>query len=160
MNTDYTKEFILKSIQNNERYANNKQYICTIQSKFYNSKDFKYQFEYLEPIFIKKKKIVGIGNLCRIMNPNIFTDRIFNYLQEKASECYWIHFYGLSLKLIKHYLPQLDKITQISVDSTKWTKACNSTIKSKFGLNCNTKNRPLFFFEYIKTIEKYINIEY
>ena len=69
MNEAYTDLFIEKSIKNNIKYRDNTHYICTIQFRFMDIKDFVRQFEYLEEQIDFTKKIIGIGNLCRIMNP-------------------------------------------------------------------------------------------
>ena len=150
MNEAYTETFIEKSIKNNLRYKNNPQYICTIQFKFQDFKDFKYQFEYLEEQIDFSKKIIGIGNLCRIMKPNLFTDEVFEFLKEKYYEYdYYFHFYGLSLSLIKKYL---HVFKCCGVDSTKWTRACNNNLKKSFGLNCNKKTRNLYFISYMENL--------
>lgn len=155
MNLQYQDEFIEKSIKNNLKYKDNPQYICTIQFKFQDFSDFKKQFEYLEEQIDFSKKIVGIGNLCRIMKVNEFTEKVFHFLLKKPK--YQYHFYGLALILIKKYISSFLYREQIvSVDSTKWTRACNYTIKNKFGVNCTKKNRDLFFLEYIKELKKYI----
>lgn len=148
MNLKYSSLFIQKSIKNNLKYKNNEQYICTIQSRFQDFKDFKKQFEFLESHINFDKKIIGIGNLCRIFHPNKFTDNLFSYL---ATKKYKYHFYGLGLNLIKKYLRKLENW---SIDNTKWTRAVNSELKSKYGLNCTNKTRDLYFLTYIKQIKK------
>ena len=148
MNIAYTDLFIEKSIKNNLRYKDNEKYICTIQFKFEDFHDFKYQFEYLEEQIDFSRKIIGLGNLCRIMYPNVFMDEVFDYLRQRP---YQYHFYGLSLRIIKKYIIHFPTC---SVDSTKWTRACNNTLKSQYGLKCKKANRNAFFEEYMKEIEK------
>jgi hypothetical protein len=156
MNEAYTETFIEKSIKNNLRYRDNPKYICTIQFKFEDIKDFVRQFEYLEEQIDFKQKIIGIGNLCRILHPNTFTDEVFEFLLHRKKYTY--HFYGLSLKLIKKYLIHFPGC---SVDSTKWTRAVSNELKSKYGLNCKKSTRDIYFVEYMNEIRKSgINIEY
>lgn len=71
MNIQYSELFIEKSIQNNLKYKNNSKYICTIQFKFNDFSDFLKQFNYLEENIDFSNKIIGIGNLCRILYPKI-----------------------------------------------------------------------------------------
>lgn len=153
MNESFSDLFIEKSIKNNIKYRDNPKYICTIQFKFQDFNDFTKQFEYLEEQIDFTKKIIGIGNLCRIMKPDLFTDKVFSYLLNKPK--YQYHFYGLSLSNIKTYLYYFVSRGQIvSVDSTKWTKACNSSLKRKYGLNCKKNTRDLYFLEYMNEIRK------
>lgn len=151
MNLQFQNEFIEKSIQNNLKYKNNLQYICTIQSKFQNFADFKYQYEYLEEQIDFSQKIIGIGNLCRIMHTNEFTDNVFKFLNEKQKSIKMIHFYGLGMKLIRKYIPEIEKC---SIDSTKFTKAITTELKKANGVCCRKHNRDLFFIEYMKTLQK------
>jgi len=148
-----TAEFIERTNQNNERYGDNPQYITTIQyhlsmekglradgfwakeaeGKISDFESFKREFERNKPFFFKRKKILGIGNMCRILNPNQLTDKIFHYIIQQhrgnslfknEKNLYWVHFYGLAKRLILKYVPLLEyNQINVSVDSTKWTIA-------------------------------------
>ena len=156
MNEALSEEFIAKSNANNLRYADNLQYICTVQSKFQDFLDFRLNWEYLENEIIFMDKIIGIGNLCRIMRPNAFTENVIQYIIDHTSAGQWVHFYGLSLALMRRYIPMLEENGLIiSVDSTKWTKAVNNTLKLAHGVCARKDTRDLFFLEYIKKIEEF-----
>lgn len=158
MNPRYTQEFIIKSIANNWRYASNTHYICTVQSKLHRYDDFKLKLEELEPIWSQPQKILGIGNLCRILECDVFTDYVFALLNKIAGRVHWMHFYGLPFPLMK-YLPKLEKKCIISVDSTKWTRAVHDRLKAEHGLNCSSKTRNLFFLTYLEAIANRYNLQ-
>ncbi len=162
MNEQYTELFIRKSYQNNVKYKNNLKYICTIQFKFMDYMSFIYEVERLKDIWEIPGKIIGIGNMCRIMKPNSFTNNVMRYIRNNMKD-HKIHFYGLSLRVLKssHFKSLLYSDFQISVDSTKWTRAVNSFLKSKYKTSCRVNNRDEFFLEYMKTLEKEgIKVEY
>lgn len=168
MNLLFQEEFIEKSIKNNQLYREKEKYICTIQSKFQDFIDFKIQFEYLKPIFYYKEKIVGIGNLCRIKEPNAFTDKVFSFLRRNQQGITWLHFYGLSKKCIEKYLSYTTQkrlfepyspwpwYCIISVDSTKWTRAVDIKLKKQNHgrVCCNNQNRGLFLDYYCEKLEE------
>ena len=155
MNLKNAELFINKSIANNLKYADNPKYICTLQYKFQDFKDFKFRFDELSHIFLNKNKILGLGNLCRIMYPNTYTNDIFSYILRFRKQIKSIHIYGLALRLIRKYIPILEgNNIKVSVDSTKWTRACTKVLKLKYGLNCKNSNRNEFFLEYMKLIKK------
>jgi hypothetical protein len=153
--------FIQKSYYNNILYANNNQYICTIQSEKEDFHSFKVEAKRLKKIWKNPNKIIGLGNMCRIFNINEFSDKVYRWIAKNMAGRR-IHIYGMSLKHIKKYVPLLEKVgIQVSVDSTKWTKAVTTELKEKYGLNCKKNTRDLFFLEYIKEIEKHgIKVEY
>lgn len=155
MNPKYSKEFIEKSIDNNFKYANYNHYICTVQFKFKNYKDFCYRFDELQPLWTLRKKVVGIGNFCRIFTPTKFTDKSIDYIIKNKEGIKKLHFYGLAIKLIEKYVPKLNYVgIKVSVDSTKWTKARSMKLKRAFGLNCMKNTRTRFFSEYMKQLNK------
>lgn len=156
MNSELENLFILKTNYNNFKYASNNQYICTIQSKFKNIASFKENFELLKPLF--RNKIVGIGNLCRIIYPKGYSEKLVKYLIKNKSYLKYLHLYGVSLRFIRKHIKVLTDNFCVSVDSTKWTRACNTSLKKKYGLNCNSNTRNIFFKEYMKTIEEGIGI--
>lgn len=161
MNIPNSDLFIEKSIHNNLIYKDNLQYIATIQSKFQNMLDFKRQYYYLREHIDFDSKIIGIGNLCRIIHPNSYTDKVFKFLLEKCKPNYKLHFYGLSLRLIKKYIPSLEeKGINMSFDSTKWSKRIHSKPPLDKMVCCRKDNRDIYFLEYVKELQKYINICY
>jgi len=107
--------------------------------------DFKRQMKALEPIYDHKKKIVGLGNLCRLLlgrrkkdNPEyIYFQQIIQYIIENKEKFYWIHIYGMSKFAICSFIPLLQKHAPkiiISVDNTKWTKCGNKELHDKYVL--------------------------
>lgn len=151
MNPLHSDEFIEKSIRNNLQYKDNPFYICTVQSKLHSYDDFKRQFEYLHEQIYFPSKIIGIGNLCRIMRPTAFTDYVFALLRKYKE--YQYHFYGLSLALIKRYC---GAFPNCSVDSTKWTFPVSRTLKENYGHYCLKNTRDIFFLEYMSRIRQTI----
>lgn len=153
MNMQYESLFIQKSIDNNIKYADNLQYICTIQFKFQDYNDFEKRFYELEYIWSQPKKILGIGNLCRIKYPNEFTDKVFRLLLKNQHKFSWIHIYGMTLRLMRKYLPKFN--CMFSTDSTKWTRAVSNKLKLRTGgrVCCRKDTRNEFFLEYNKIIK-------
>jgi len=173
-------EFIDRTYQNNMNYAENPKYICTVQFHLSNCAtpnklwagvahgdmadfaSFKFNLDRVLPIFKQTpSKILGIGNICRIMHPNKLLDKMFGYIckvhrtQQKFS---WVHMYGLTLRNIRKYVPMLEYAgIRVSVDSTKWTRACNNELKRNFGLNCMKKTRDLYFTTYMKSMKMKVN---
>lgn len=159
-----TKEFIEKSIQNNYLYKDYNKYICTIQYGFKSVESFIKRADELRDIWSKENKIVGIGNMCRILttskNHRYFLENVFEYIKtEMAGKR--VHFYGLAKQLIVKYMPMLEKKKiEVSVDSTKWTK-CDSEYKKNHSLNCSTKERNDYLQRYIENLRKLkIDVEY
>jgi hypothetical protein len=156
MNSNYSEEFIIKSVENNRRYAKNPNYICTIQFKYMNFDDFCYRFNELRDVWIQLNKIIGIGNLCRLIKTKSeieFGKRIMRFLAENIHGRR-IHIYGLGKRLIgSKEFQYLCRINRISIDSTKWTQAVTSELKKQHGLKCKSNNRELFFNTYIFEIK-------
>jgi hypothetical protein len=200
-------EFIAKSIANNLKYAENPKYICTIQFKIAKFEipevkpgekttkiklpiakpsvndfpSFKENFENLEHIFLGKDKVVGVGNLCRVIHTNKFLDKMVDYITHKSRGngifknkrlIKWVHFYGFSMRCIKKYIPRLKYSGIIvSADSLKWTRPVTNTLKNKYMINqCQRQLAPVdheqkglcaggvirdeFFLEYMKEINR------
>lgn len=145
-------QFIEKSIKNNLKYIENEKYICAIQCKFQDYEDFIEQFNFLYHKIDSDRKIVGLGNLGRIMNPNQYTDRVFNYISEYSGK--WLHLYGLSLKCICKYLPKLTNWDNVSVDSTKWTHRVNKNGVLAKSICCRKETRDDYFLEYVRVIQE------
>jgi len=190
MNHQYEDEFIRKSIERNWQFKDNLQYICGIQYKFLDINNFKIQMKALEPIYDHKQKIVGLGNLCRLLlgrrkktNPEyVYFQQIINYIIENKEKFYWIHIYGMSKFAICSFIPLLQKHAPkiiISVDNTKWTKCGNKELHDKYvlpkgqsqllptthkmtGVGCTKANRNEFLeIGYIKDFKKAnIKIQY
>ncbi|MGQ4876465.1 MAG: hypothetical protein ACP6IY_20570, partial [Promethearchaeia archaeon] len=100
-------------------------------------------------------------NCCRFFHPNKFTDKMVDFLIEKSNIFQRLHIYGLGMRLIKKYADELDKEFYFSIDSTKWTRACNNNLKTQYGYRCNKNTRELFFNTYIETIRDCgIEVEY
>ena len=166
MNLQYSDIFIKKSIINNLKYKNNSHYICTIQYNFMDIQDFEYQFNYLKDKINFNNKIIGFGNLCRILRIKgkthiqelEYIQNIALFLSKAIKKLHWIHLYGLSFQVSEYLIPILMKANNkciISIDSTKWTKAIDSYLKWKYGFQCNSTNRNLYFLYYIhKLMEK------
>ena len=84
--------------------------------------------------------------------------QIFEYLIQNAANITHIHFYGIGMKVIRRYLPTLlEHCSNISIDSTKWTKAVNDKLKKANGVCCRKNTRDLFFNTYIDHIRKFIS---
>jgi len=186
MNLEMAELFIKKSIENNWKYAENPQYICTVQYDFLDFEDFKRRMEELRPIYAGKKKIVGLGNLCRLFvsatdrksdaEQYRYMKKIIHYIIQHKDDFYWIHIYGLALFGIKEFLPLLAYHNiQISVDNTKWTRPATTRLKNKYmipqtqtqliptrcpGLGCSTDTRDEFFLVYMKEIGKHVKVIY
>lgn len=182
MNLKYEDLFIYKSFKNNLKYCNNFNYICTIQSKFMNYQSFYDESEKLRYIWEQSNKIIGIGNLCRIIfyyklkskpkhrhkwkkyykkkHSNEFVDKITEYIKINFKNR-WVHFYGLSFQLICKMIPILHNAgVKCSVDSTKFTKAITHEFKLSHGVCCRKHNRNLYFLEYINEIKKRCGIDF
>jgi hypothetical protein len=145
MNVEKYQLFVDKSVANNFRYAGNDHYVCTIQSRWQDLADFKARAKELEPILCNPKKIIGIGNLCRIMWPTAFTEYVFDFISATYPGRR-VHIYGLAYSMIKRYVPRLERRDMVvSVDSTKWTKIS----KGHKGIDRGTR-----FANYIKKIQK------
>lgn len=181
---DKSQTFIKKSIENNIKYKDNLQYICTIQYEWMNYGDFEVRMKELEHIYAYKRKIVGLGNLCRLLvdrkNMNHgsqeykYFKKVIDYIIRNREKFYWIHIYGMSLYAIKSFIPLLQSYAPniiLSVDSTKWTRVCNRRLHDKYvkasnqrqlmptkheirGAGCTNATRNEFFLEYIKEIQK------
>lgn len=162
MNLKYSDLFIQKSIDNNIKYSKMSNYIATVQFKFKDYRDFVYRLNELSSITDLSNKILGIGNMCRIFQRNMFTTLVFNYLKLfiKKHNIKRIHFYGLAIKLIEeacYYFKDLD-IT-VSVDSTKWTKRIHTRPPLDKSICCRKHNRDVYFVEYMKEIKRRTGIE-
>ena len=153
MNIKYQDSFLTKSWNNALLYNNHPNYIITVQSKFNDFWSFVEWFNKYNNLNIKSN-ILGLGNLCRFRN---LTEYLINVLDYAFSNCNHsrIHIYGLCLKAIplSVRLAELYNI-ELSIDSTKWSRACNMYLRNKYGLACNSNNRQEFFNEYLKLIEK------
>ena len=156
MNEEFTDLFIQKSMDNNFKYASNLKYICALQFKFKDFKSFVKEAEKLRMVWELPDKIIGIGNMCRLMYRSNFTDNVFKYIRNNMAG-HKIHFYGLSLRVLKSscFKDLLFNNFQISVDSTKWTRPVNKELKNKYKKGyCISSNRDEFFLEYMKNLEK------
>jgi len=151
LNELYTELFIEKTWANANLYNNHSQYIVTVQSKFNNYISFKEQFDRFNTLYIASGIIaIGMGRF------KFLTEYLKHALDYAFSHCKHsrIHIYGLCLRAIPYAYKLSQKFdNELSVDSTKWTRACTNKLKLKYGLNCSNTNRQEFFDEYKKEIE-------
>lgn len=154
MNVDKSQLFLEKSIKNNFRYADNLQYICCIQiEKQDDFETFKYRFDELSPIFLNKRKIIGLG-CFHSLQPTPQQDKMIQYLCSKGNSLYWLHFYGIGMSLIQKYLPKLQaRGIRVSFDSTKYKFAANEKIRKGYGFTVGRrKTNPIFYYGYIEKL--------
>ncbi len=161
MNLEHTELFIEKSIRNNLKYAENIQYLCTIQSPFMDIVEFKREVDYLLDTIIKRipQKPVGVGTFCRLMlRPNKKDERFcreaISYLWTHVPRGRRIHFYGVSKRFIEMFLPMWDTHYHVSVDSTKWTKRVHKNPPLHQSICCRKDTRNIIFAEYIRILQQ------
>lgn len=173
MNPSFSDLFIKKTYENNIKYSQNDQYICTVQFPISNyiklsngkliAKPSLHDFEAFVNNYNKIKhivennpnKILGIGNICKIRTICSFTDELMDFILEKRHKLHWIHFYGISLNLIKYYLKHLDRFFKISVDNVKWTFPNTPLLAQEFkNRSCNKFNKETYFMAYINKIKQ------
>ena len=153
MNIKYQDLFIKKSWNNALKYHNHSQYITTVQSKLNDFWNFVEIFDKYNNLSLKSD-ILGIGNMCRYKYLNEYLENVIDYLFSNTNHSR-IHIFGLCLKAI----PLTYKLAKkynilLSIDSTKWTKACTVNLKKKYGkFNCTKENRQLFFDTYLQLIK-------
>ena len=151
MNVKYTKLFLNKSWNNAIKYCKFSQYIITVQSEFNDYNSFISWFDRYNTLEIKSG-ILGLGNMCRIL---YFTDYIRDTLTYafKNTKTKRIHIYGLGMRIIPFaYNLALKYNIELTIDSTKWTRAVNKELKWKYGYNAKQKDRQIFFDMYLKVI--------
>ena len=130
------------------------QYIVTVQSKFNNYWNFIKWFDLYNALYIKSG-ILALGNMCRFRSLNQYLKHTLDYA---FSHCKHprIHIYGLCLEAIPYAVKLAERFNiELSIDSTKWTRACNRALKDKYDgrVSCRKHNRQEYFDEYIKRIE-------
>lgn len=157
MNPKYTTLFLTKSWNRAVKYGLQcSQYIVTVQSRFNNYWSFVEWFNLYNALYIKSG-ILGLGNMCRFRTLNNYLKHTLDYA---FSHCRHprIHIYGLCLKAIPYANNLAKKYNiELSVDNTKWTRACTNDLKKKYGFfNCRKHNRQEFFEEYQKLMDKRI----
>jgi len=165
MNPSFTDEFLRKSWENAIQYCGHPNYIVTVQSKFNDYYDFMQWFDKYNDLYIASG-ILGIGNLCRCINKKYdeFVKHVLAYAFRKCKHPR-IHIYGLPFKYIKlasRYESTKMLNIELSIDSTKWTRACSTRLRNKHypHFNCNNNNRQEFFNEYLdKLREKKIALQ-
>ena len=152
MNENYTVLFLIKTWNRAVKYHTHPNYIVTVQYRFNNYWNFIKWFDLYNALPIKSS-ILGLGNMCRFRTLNNYLKHALDYA---FSHCKHprIHIYGLCLKAIP-YAVKLAKHyhIELSIDSTKWTRACNNKLKNKYKVCCTTSNRQEYFDEYKKRIE-------
>jgi len=152
MNIEFTDIFLRNSWSNAKLFCYHSQYIITVQYEFNNYFKFVYWFSKYNNLKIRSG-IMGLGNMCRF-------PRLNNYIKHSLDYAFLgctvgrIHIYGLCLDAIL-YANKLAKRFKIelSIDSTKWTFACNNELKEKYGYYSKGFNRQEFFDIYIQEIK-------
>lgn len=153
MNLEYQDFFINKTWENACHLCYHPQYIVTTQYKYNNYWDFVKWFNRYNNLEIKSG-ILGLGNMCRFRTLNQYLEHALSYAFYRCKHPR-IHIYGLCLRAIPYAYNLSKKVgIELTIDSTKWTKACNTRLKNKYGVNCTSHNRQEFFNEYIKIIKK------
>ena len=151
MNIFHTDYFLRKSWSNAKRYCIYPHYIVTVQSKFHDYMSFVEWFDKYNALDIKSG-IMGLGNICRILQKTQYIKHALPYAFKNCRHPR-IHIYGLAFKNIEFTMKLADHYgIELSIDSTKWTRACTVELKKKYNINCNGKNRQEFFDEYLKQI--------
>lgn len=154
MNILHQDFFLGKSWRNAIKYNSLSQYIVTVQSKFRNYWNFVEWFDKYNNLYIASR-ILALGNMCRFRTLNNYLKHALDYA---FSHCRHprIHIYGLCLKAIPYAIKLAKRYNiELSIDSTKWTRACTNDLKRKYGFfNCRKNNRQEFFEEYKKLIDK------
>ncbi len=159
MNLKYTDLFLEKSWINALKYNAYLQYIVTVQYEFSNYWNFVEWFDRYNRLHIFSG-IMGLGNLCRFRALNDYLKHALDYA---FSNCRHprIHIYGLCLKAIPYAYKLAKRYNiELSIDSTKWTRACVKELKDKYDgrVCCTTSNRQEFFDEYKKKLRKVIEV--
>jgi len=154
MNIFHTDYFLDKSWSNAIRYAKYPHYIVTVQSKFNNYMSFVEWFDKYNALEIKSR-IMGLGNICRILQKTQYIKHALPYAFKNCNHPR-IHVYGLAFKNIEFTMKLASHYgIELSIDSTKWTRACTVALKNKYNINCNGKNRQEFFDEYLKKVNSF-----
>ena len=152
MNLQYTNLFLEKSWLNALKYNTYLQYIVTVQSKFHDYLSFVEWFDRYNRLHIFSG-IMGLGNLCRIHFKDQYIKHVLPYAFKNCTHPR-IHIYGLAFKIIPFAFKLANHYgIELSIDSTKWTRAVTKKLKDKYNINCNRENRQEYFDEYIKRIE-------
>ncbi|MHA1896223.1 MAG: hypothetical protein ACTSU2_02405 [Promethearchaeota archaeon] len=154
LNPPHTELFIKKTNDMIERFKDNPLWIVTPHWIP------RYIISFIEQFELNKEKIngrwFGLG-LGRYLYPNIFTDNVINYLIKNRKYMSHIHIYGASMRIIRKYVPKLERYFSISVDQTKWTKPCDKYLKEKYNRSCLKSERNEFFIRYMHSLSKTIN---
>ena len=89
-------------------------------------------------------------------------DLVFDYLLANVQNIDRIHFYGIGMQMIREYIVKLEsKGLQITIDSTKWTRAVTKKLKLAHGVCCRKNTRDLYFTTSMNEIRKIgINVKY
>jgi hypothetical protein len=153
MNEQYSTLFIEKSWKNAIKFHKYPQYICTVQCKFNHYWSFLEWFDKYNNLEIKSG-ILGLGNICRHFFKNEFIKHALPYAFKNCSH-ERVHIYGLGSRIIPfaYELSQKYNIA-LTIDSTKWTRACSTELKEIHGINSKASNRQLFFDTFLNILKK------
>ncbi len=153
MNLKFQDHFLTRTWDNAIHYCYHPQYIVTAQYRFNDYWSFTKWFDKYNALDIKSG-IMGLGNICRIHHLTEYIKHALGYAFKNCKHPR-IHVYGLAMKNIKFAYRLANKYNiELSIDSTKWTRCINNDLKKDHGLNCNSKNRQLFFDTYIETLRE------
>lgn len=154
MNIQFQDYFLKKSWDNAVKYCKHHQYIITVQSKFNNYMDFVNCFNKYNDLNIVSG-IMGLGNMCRFAHLNQYMKHALDYA---FSHCIHprIHIYGLAIRSIPYAYKLAKRFNiDLSIDSTKWTRAISHFRIDLDHYNVrNKEERQEFFDEYLKEIRK------
>jgi hypothetical protein len=153
MNLKYQDIFLQKTYDNAKKYCKFPQYIVTAQYKFNHYWNFVEWFNIYNELDIQSG-ILGLGNMCRFRSLNQYLKHTLDYAFKTTTHPR-MHIYGLCLKAIPYAVDLAKRFNiELSIDNTKWTRACTVELKEKYNKNCNGKNRQEFFDVYKGRIEE------
>ena len=152
-------EFILKSWYNNVFYQDIPRYICTVQFRWQDAGSFMSWWKKHRPLWEGTGRVVALGNMCRILWPNTFTDLVFDTVLRDPPG--WLHVYGMGMRLMRKYVPMFDEMgARISVDSTKWTRIRRGSWRTHDRIHCTKENRDDFFLDYVAALQEFTAVAY
>jgi len=157
MNEDLAELHIEKTYLNNIKYKDDPQHICTPQFHTVNWDSFYEQFERVRHVWEQPSKIIGMGNICRLIvvgKHKPYMNKVLAYIVDNMKGK-WIHVYGCPKWIIKKWKPILAYHNiKFSVDSTKWTRCNTKHMRNKYGgkYMCSGANRKEYYEDYINTL--------
>lgn len=158
-------QFMEWTYENNLKYADHSQYICTVQVATRSFEDFHREWDKVKHIFYDRpEKMLAIGGeIISSYHSTSFTNSLFSFISQEHEHLHRIHFYGLSLGLIGDLKKVLKhKNLHITVDSTKWRFAGKpELLKLNDGLRITTaENINEFYSSYMREWEERLNCRF